>query len=174
MSVQRLSPELINDIAQLIRSGNYRRTAAALVGVSEDTLHLWLQRGKQVLLGQTMEHVCPRCGAQDEAPCISANGNELKEFHTDRPRSSKGDYDDLCLRLLQTLTRADEEAKARAVIAWNRAIDSGDWRAAKEFLARRWPSEWGQEPVIEMHHTIGDRTALEKRILELLEDDDTD
>jgi transposase-like protein len=173
MSVERLSPELINDIAQLARAGNYRRTAAALVGVSEDTLYRWLQRGRQVLLGADHEHVCPRCRARDNDPCITANGNPLKEFHADRPRASQGDHDDLCLRLLQTLTRADEEAKARSVMAWNRAIDGGDWRAAKEFLARRWPAEWGQEP-IEMHHTIESRTALEKRILELLEDNDED
>lgn len=173
MSVQKLSPELINDIAQLARAGNYRRTAAALVGVSEDTLHLWMQRGKQVLLGQTEPHLCPRCRARDTEPCRSASGNPLTEFHSDRPRASQGEYDDLCLRLLQTLTRADEEAKARSVMAWNRAIDQGDWRAAKEFLARRWPSEWGQEP-IEMHHTVESRTALEKRILELLSDDDED
>jgi hypothetical protein len=173
MSVQKLSPELINDIAQLVRSGNYRRTAALLVGVSEDTLHLWIQRGQQLLLGQTHEHVCPRCGAQDEAPCLTANGNPLKEFHSGRPRASQGDYDDLCLRLLQTLTRADEEAKARSVVAWNRAIDQGDWRAAKEFLARRWPSEWGQEP-IQMEHTITDRRALEDKILDILDGDDQD
>jgi hypothetical protein len=173
MSVQRLTPELINDIAQLVRSGNYRRTAAIVVGVSEDTLYSWLQRGNQVLLGQDREHICPRCSARDNEPCISANGNTLKEFHADRPRPSQGDYDDLCLRLLQTLTRADEEAKMRSVIAWNRSIDSGDWRAAKEFLARRWPAEWGQEP-IEMHHTVESRSSLEQRILELLEDDDED
>jgi hypothetical protein len=173
MSVQRLSPELINDIAQLVRSGNYRRTAAVLVGVSEDTLYMWLQRGQQVLLGQEHEHICPRCNARDQQPCVTNKGNKLKEFHTGRPRATQGEYDDLCLRLLQTLTRADEEAKARSVVAWNRAIDQGDWRAAKEFLARRWPSEWGQEP-IEMHHTIESRTELERRVLELLEDDEQD
>lgn len=173
MSVQRLSPELINDIAQLVRSGNYRRTAALVVGVSEETLYRWLQRGRQVQLGEDHEHVCPRCGARDSDPCLTAKGKPLTEFHSDRPRASQGEHDDLCLRLLHTLTRADEEAKMRSVVAWNRAIDSGDWRAAKEFLARRWPSEWGQEP-IEMHHTVESRSSLEKRILELLEDDDED
>lgn len=174
MSVQKLSPELINDIAQLVRSGNYRRTAAKVVGVSEDTLHLWLQRGKQVELGLETTAPCPRCQAENNDPCITAKGNPLKEFHTDRPRNSSGEYDDLCLRLLQTLTRADEEAKARSVIAWNRAIDAGDWRAAKEFLARRWSSEWGQEP-IQMEHTITSRNALEEKILDLLgKDDDKD
>lgn len=171
MSVQKLSPELIGDIAQLIRSGNYRRDAARVCGISEDTLHLWLQRGRQIERGLEGQGPCPRCGAQDEAPCVTSSGNPLKEFHSDRPRLSTGDYDDLCLRLLQTVTRADVEAKARAVIAWNRAIDAGDWRAAKEFLARRWPSEWGQEP-IEMHHTVVNRAELERRIMELLDDDD--
>jgi hypothetical protein len=173
MSIQRITPELINDIAQLVRSGNYRRTAAQVCGIPEDTLHNWIARGRQVELGASSPGPCPRCGTEGEAPCVSAKGKTLTEYHADRPRPSQGDYDELCLRLLQTLTRADEEAKARAVIAWNRSIDSGDWRAAKEFLARRWPTEWGQEP-IQMEHTIVDRKQLESKILEMLETEDDD
>jgi hypothetical protein len=169
----KLSASLIDDIAQLIRAGNFRRSAAKICGVSEDTLHAWIARGRQIEAGLIKMGPCPKCGSYGDDLCISKNYKTLNKPHTDRPLPNDTEFDELCLRLLRTLVRADEEAKARAVIAWNRSIDSGDWRAAKDFLARRWPEEWGQE-TIHMTHTVIDRKALEDKILGLLNPDSDD
>lgn len=167
-----LTENLIEDIAKLVRAGNYIRSAAKICGVEEDTLHSWRTRGRQLAVGLANPGPCPNCGAKDPDPCLTAAGKPTRTPHAARPLQPSGsEYDDLCLRLIQTLTRADEEAKARAVIAWNRSIDSGDWRAAKEFLARRWPEEWGQEPTLHLKHEVIDRKELESRLLELLGED---
>jgi len=170
-----LNEQLIKDLAQLIRSGVYIRTAAIICGIEEDTLHSWRTRGRQLAAGLETPGPCPTCNTEGDEPCRTSEGKPSRTPHAGRPVTPNDtEFDRLCLRLIQTLTRAEEEAKARAVVAWNRSIDSGDWRAAKEFLARRWPSEWGQEPTVHLKHEIMDRDALEARLLELLGEDDGD
>ena len=41
-------------------------------------------------------------------------------------------------------TRAEAEAEARAVVAWQRAMPD-DWRASRDFLARRFPERWADK-----------------------------
>ena len=41
----KLTREVIEKIAELVRAGNYMVTAAAYVGVNRDTLYAWLRRG---------------------------------------------------------------------------------------------------------------------------------
>lgn len=51
--------------------------------------------------------------------------------------SKSGEYFDL----LQELEEAESEAQVRMVAQWQSQIPN-DWRAAREFLARRFPDEW--------------------------------
>ena len=51
--------------------------------------------------------------------------------------SKSGEYFDL----LQELEEAESEAQVRMVAQWQSQIPT-DWRAAREFLARRFPDEW--------------------------------
>jgi len=51
--------------------------------------------------------------------------------------SKSGEYVDL----LQELEEAESQAQVRMVAQWQSQIPT-DWRAAREFLARRFPDEW--------------------------------
>ena len=41
----KLTTELMNEIAQYLRAGNYIETTAALVGIHRDSVYEWLKRG---------------------------------------------------------------------------------------------------------------------------------
>ena len=61
-----------------------------------------------------------------------------------------GDRRSLKVEFIEAVTRARTRAKLRALGTWNKAIDDGDWRAAAEFMARRYPGEWSprRKPVV--------------------------
>ena len=46
-------------------------------------------------------------------------------------------------------TRAEAAAEAKAIRAWQEAI-SQDWRAARDFLARRFPERWADRSRVEL------------------------
>jgi hypothetical protein len=46
------------------------------------------------------------------------------------------------LEFLLAVEQAEHTAKALLVTSWVKAAKDGDWRAARDFLARRWPDEW--------------------------------
>lgn len=46
--------------------------------------------------------------------------------------------------------KAESEAQAGLVLAWFREARQGDWKAAERFLAKRWPSEWGDNNTVKL------------------------
>jgi len=46
-------------------------------------------------------------------------------------------------RFWEAVQKAEHEAEMKCIKAWVSKIDE-DWRAAKEFLERRFPEEWGR------------------------------
>ncbi len=66
-----------------------------------------------------------------------------EEGHTDRKT------DEVYVQFLQALTRAEDEAEADAVRIWREQMPD-DWRAAKEYLARRFGERWGDRQRVEM------------------------
>jgi hypothetical protein len=53
------------------------------------------------------------------------------------------------VQFLQALTRAEDQAEADAVRIWREQMPD-DWRAAKEYLARRFGDRWGDRQRVEM------------------------
>ena len=43
----KLTTELMNEIAQYLRAGNYIETTAALVGINRDSIYEWIKRGNK-------------------------------------------------------------------------------------------------------------------------------
>ena len=42
----KLTPELREEIVELLKAGNYIKTACAVVGINKTTFYQWLKKGK--------------------------------------------------------------------------------------------------------------------------------
>jgi transposase len=51
----KLTPEVSDTIVRYVRAGNYLETAAAAAGISRDTLHTWLRKGRTAKSGMYSE-----------------------------------------------------------------------------------------------------------------------
>ena len=63
-------------------------------------------------------------------------------------RASSGEFREFW----EELTRAEAEAEARMVAQWQAQIPQ-DWRAARDFLARRFPERWASKDKIDLEHS---------------------
>jgi hypothetical protein len=86
-----------------------------------------------------------RDGATYKAACAHA-GIDYKTFRSwilrgEEKKSGK------FRRFLEAVEKAEHEAEMKCIKAWVSKIDE-DWRAAKEFLERRFPEEWGKSVAI--------------------------
>lgn len=132
----KLTAELQERFLEVIRRGNYYKTACEVVGITERTFYNWMGRG-------------------------------LEEG---------GQYGAFCKEVLQ----AEAEAEVKVVEAWVSKTE-GDWRACRDFLARRWPGRWGKrrrgevEIGIEREEVVKvkfDLSALPVEILRMLAEDE--
>lgn len=137
------TPEVRDRIIKAVRAGSYFSHAAAFAGIHRDTLYGWLERGKTERA---------RLDADPKA----------------KPDPAEADY----VEFSDTLHRIEAEALIEAVAAWKTAGRS-DWRAAKEWLARRHGDEWGEKAKIEHSGPAGGPITL-AGLHELLEADDDD
>lgn len=114
-----LTPEVSARIIQAVRAGSYISHAAEFAGVHRDTVYGWLERGR-------------------------AERTRLANDPKAKPDPDAAVYAEFS----DTLTRAEAEAVIEACAAWKSAGRT-DWRAAKEWLARRHGDEWGDRARIE-------------------------
>lgn len=111
----KLTPELQNRIATLIRAGNYVETAAASAGVSKNTIYDWLRRGareKQRIAKNPRLRIIKK-----EAPFV--------------------EFSDVIEK-----AQADSESRDVALIA--KAAEE-QWQAAAWRLERKFPDRWGRK-----------------------------
>lgn len=66
-------------------------------------------------------------------------------------------------RFREALFQASAVSEARDVIALDRAILSGDWRAAAWRLERKIPTKWGRRETLAVQHTGADGGPIEVR-----------
>ena len=55
-------------------------------------------------------------------------------------------------RVFEEVKRAEAEAEARMVAQWQAQVPN-DWKAARDFLARRYPERWAQKERIDLEHS---------------------
>ena len=90
-------------------------------------------------------------------PSCSYAGILVSTFYTwlDKgKKQKKGEF----VEFLEAVTRA--EAKLRMIAQWQAQIPR-DWRAARDFLARRFPERWGPKARVEVDHG-GELSQLQK------------
>lgn len=63
-------------------------------------------------------------------------------------KSKSGEFFDF----LEALKQAEAEAEVRMVMLWQSKMPE-DWKAARDFLARRYPERWAQKERIDLEHS---------------------
>lgn len=110
------------------------------------------------LTDELQEKLCDRLrqGNYYEAAC-GAVGIEYQTFRNWMQRGEQaksGKY----FEFFEAVTRAEYEAEARMVEMWQAQMPE-DWRAARDFLARRYPERWLNRERLE--HSGPDGGAIE-------------
>jgi predicted DNA-binding protein YlxM (UPF0122 family) len=110
----KLTKELINEIAQYLRAGNYIETTAALVGVHRDSIYEWLKRG---------------------------NAEIERVSKSNRARIRK--REEIFVEFTDTVKKAQAQAEAMLVGLIGQAAQK-NWTAAAWRLERKYPDKWGR------------------------------
>jgi hypothetical protein len=143
----KLTEEVQNEFTRLIAQGIFVRQACEFIGVSEQTIYNWMARGSAEVL-------------------------RLENNPRSKPLAKEAPF----VEFFRQVKKAENTAEVRSVTQWQNAIRDGDWRAAKDFLARRFPDRWS--PRIEITGAEGapvqvnmnvDVVTLEQKVLAVLE-----
>lgn len=73
---EKISPELVTEISNYVRMGNYVETAAAVAGITKDTLYRWLRKGANAKSGiyKQFSDAVKRAQAEAEARDVGLIG----------------------------------------------------------------------------------------------------
>ena len=143
----KLTEEVQGEFTRLISLGMFVRQACEFVGVSEQTIYNWMARGSAEVL-------------------------RLENNPRSKPLAKEAPF----VEFFRQVKKSENTAEVRSVTQWQNAIRDGDWRAAKDFLARRFPDRWS--PRIEITGAEGapvqvsmnvDVVTLERKVLAVLE-----
>lgn len=143
----KLTEEVQTEFTRLIAQGIFVRQACEFIGISEQTIYNWMARGSSEIL-------------------------RLENNPRSKPIAKEAPY----VEFFRQVKKAENTAEVRSVTQWQQAIKDGDWRAAKDFLARRYPDRWS--PRIEITGAEGapvqvnmnvDVVTLEQKVLAVLE-----
>lgn len=125
----RLTPEVQEKICSALRTGNYIRTAAGWANVGESSVYAWLDRGRNAITA----------GAANEVWIVDPEDPDGDHILSD---DGIPDRERRYVDFVEAMDKAEIEAEIRMATQWSMAA-AKDWRAAKEFLARRYPERWG-------------------------------
>lgn len=100
-------------------------------------------RGRRTKLNPAVQHrIVQAIGAGNYHDAAAAYGGvsyaTFRLWMIKGERSRSGIYFDF----FEAVQRAEAEAEIRMVAQWQMAIPD-DWKAARDFLARRYPARWG-------------------------------
>lgn len=143
----KLEPHRAERIIELLRAGNFRETAARASGVHDATFHRWMERGEKAQEDfdrQLREH-------PDREPTIEASEQKYRDFRK---------------ACIEAETHAELDMVARFQLG---AVK--DWKAAENFLSRRYKDRWAKTTNIEvggevthLHQLDSTRKVLAQRI----------
>lgn len=116
----KLTYELIEQIADLVREGNYIETASAVAGIDKNSLYRWLKRG-----AREVERLAknPKLKGKIEEKIYVDFSNAVKKA------MAESEADDL-----ENIKKASRE----------------DWKASAWRLERRFPNRWGRKEKVDI------------------------
>lgn len=134
-------------IVQALANGNYIDDAAYYAGVTPQTVHEWVARGRAASRRNEEEpKPCPTCRADGDDPCVSSSGKETGHFHAGRVhRPTKLEDEAIYVQFAEEVERARAGAQVRNLGLIQRAAMDGSWQAAAWFLERSNPQKWGRK-----------------------------
>jgi predicted DNA-binding protein YlxM (UPF0122 family) len=110
----KLTIELMNEIAQYLRAGNYIETTAALVGINRDSIYEWIKRG-----------------------------NKEQERLSKNPRAKIRKKEAIFVEFTDTVKKSQAQSEAMLVGLIGQAAQK-NWTAAAWRLERKFPDKWGR------------------------------
>jgi transposase-like protein len=128
----KLTPKMKEDLLKMIVTGNYIETAAAFVGIAQQTLREWIRRGER------------------EAHRLISDPDAM-------PIKSEEKY----LDITQAIKQAQAESEVRDVVLIGRAAQD-QWQAAAWRLERRYPDRWGKKERHELTGANGGPVQFEE------------
>ena len=170
----KLTPDRADVILQAVEQGSYLKVAALSAGVHEATLHRWLANGSAAQTrvdAHDPDHLyCPTCDLD--------RTDDAREIEDDNARDREPDDNSYAVlgpcpdcrstadpvlfaltpdeeayrEFREQVTRAEATAETVLVAAWASAASGpdGDWRAARDLLARRAPERWAGVTRVQM------------------------
>ena len=148
---KKINERRIEEIAKLIRAGNFIEVAAQYAGIHKDTFYEWMKRG--------------------------AHEKDRLEKPYQRPREEEALY----VKFSDAIKEAIAEAEIRDVNAITMAAQAGNWTAAAWRLERKFPKRWGRKPLevsgpdggpIQHEHTEAQEESREEQFERLFRDID--
>jgi hypothetical protein len=117
----KLTDETAEAILTAVEQGSYLKIAALAAGVSESTLHRWLADGADAQR------------RADAGDTLDEGDERYRDFR-------------------ESVTRAQAKAETLLVASWQAAAfgPDGDWRAARDMLARMAPERWAGVTRVQM------------------------
>lgn len=115
---------------QAIRMGAHFGEAAMFADISVDSLRRWLVRGRTLMI----EEVGPECS--------DADLQQLKPNYA------------MYVQFYRMASRNEAAVSVEMVGVWRQAAQE-DWRAARDFLARRFPHQWQPRDRLELSRSEG-------------------
>lgn len=151
----KLTDERREQIAELIRDGNYASQAAQASGISERTFYRWMEQGQEL---------DDKCEAWDE---VVERWNSL----TDRQRRAQKDLEpDIALlpeaeeielwQFWREVKKAEAEAETNAVELIKAAATDGSWQAAAWYLERKFKDRWSRQEKVSHEGSVAHNHQL--------------
>lgn len=111
------------DFLAYVRNGAHPDTVSELTGISQALVTTWRSVGSRHLEWLEGGQVGPQPSARGFSDSSAA----------------------LCAYFVVELRKAEAAAEVAHVENWSNAGLNGDWRASRDFLARRWPERWREQ-----------------------------
>lgn len=139
-------------IVTAVRGGAYAYQAAKAAGVGKSTYYEYLATGREAIdaidEGRAEHHVVAFVEVDsDNFRELVAKGvadPAVHEIGDDIAVLVSSDFDEhtlRCMELVERVEEAEAEAETRMALGWQQH-GKDDYRAYRDFMARRWPSRW--------------------------------
>lgn len=111
----KLTPELQDQVIELIKAGNYIEVACAACGITDKSYYNWVAKGRNI---------------------IETYGEDTEDWPETLSQHERN-----CVEFFESIKQATAQAEAFAVASIRKQMPT-QWAAAMTYLERRYPGRW--------------------------------